>query len=151
MEDVAYKASDKFTRLPFWGLRGFGVKWRRNIKGLVASPTLFVYFLIFFCTIHSFIHPFAEGPLLYRNICTHRRRRKLHFFKIKRSCAGELFQILTNVNTVQYLKAEVGERSDWSIFRYRFDLPIVLVDVNFQFLAFVFKKIANVRHRPGPE
>ena len=35
------------------------------LKGLVASATLFVYFSIFFHTIHSFIHPFAEGPLLF--------------------------------------------------------------------------------------
>ncbi len=31
----------------------------------MASATLFVYFLYFFRTIHLFIHPFAEGPLLF--------------------------------------------------------------------------------------
>jgi hypothetical protein len=36
------------------------------LKGLVASATLFLYFLYFFLrTIQSFIHPFAEGPLLF--------------------------------------------------------------------------------------
>jgi len=34
-------------------------------KGFVASATLFLYFLYFFVQyIHSYIHPFAEGPLL---------------------------------------------------------------------------------------
>jgi hypothetical protein len=38
MEDIAYIASDKFTRLLFWGLTGFGVH--------VSSPHIFVVDLI---------------------------------------------------------------------------------------------------------
>jgi hypothetical protein len=44
------------------GMAGQGL----SIKGLVASATLYVYFLYFFRTIHLFIHPFAEGPLYYQ-------------------------------------------------------------------------------------
>ncbi len=35
---------------------------------------------------------------------------------------------------VTHSPSEVGKRSDWSIFQYRFDLPIVSVDVKFLFL-----------------
>jgi hypothetical protein len=54
---------------------GFERRWYRVgfffffffFKGLVALATLFVYFLFFsYNTVHtSFIHPFAEGPLLF--------------------------------------------------------------------------------------
>ncbi len=42
------------------------------------------------------------------------------------------------------LKAEVGQMSDWPIFRYRFDLPIVLTDiiVNFK-VRFLYPAIVS--------
>jgi hypothetical protein len=59
------KFRDQSQHIPLEGpLYIVASDWKASEPLLYVSNLFFSFFSIFFCTIQSFIHPFAEGPLM---------------------------------------------------------------------------------------